>query len=139
MRQTHLKDLFPVTVLHLERCLFLARSNRAKNVEWYDSEFKQSSWLFEKEKWRTRICLDVSASTLNAEDEAWTKAFHHHHRVTLTDAHLEGCRYTSFGCTVFDHEIHILWALSHLEEIKGFIDGSLRPIKTRHVHQTPSK
>lgn len=90
MRQTQLKDLFPVTVLHLERCVFLARSNGAKNVECYDSEFKQSSWLFEKEKWRTRICLDVSASTLNAEDEAWTKAFHPHHRVTLTDAHLEG-------------------------------------------------
>lgn len=49
------KKLYPVllsagTVLHLERCRFLARSNKTENVEWYDSEFKQSSWPFEKER-----------------------------------------------------------------------------------------
>lgn len=107
-------------------------------IELDDSEFKQSNRLFEKEydKWRTWICLDVSKNTLNAEDEARTKAFHHNHRVALTVVKhtlKDHSLYTSFACTVFNHEIHILWATSHLEGIKGFMDETMRTKETRHV------
>lgn len=105
------------------------------------SSNNKTSYLWRNVKWRTRICLDVSKSALNAEDEAWTKAFHHHHRLTLTVVtHIwKGLCLSSFGCTLFDHEIHILWATSHLEGTKGFMYETLTAIKTRHVHQTPLK
>lgn len=145
MRQKTWKVLLAVIVLHPEQCPILARSNWTQiKDKWYDSKFKQSNRLFEKEceKWRTWICLDVLKNRLNAKVETRTKAFHHNHRVTLTvvtHTWKDHSLYTSFGCTVFDHEIHILWATSHLEGIKGFMDGTLRTKETRHVHQTPLK
>lgn len=140
MEQTW-KDLLLVIVLHLECCPILARSNWTQlKDEWYYSEFKQSNQLFEIEceKWRTWICPDVSKNMVNAR----TKAFHHNHRVTLTvvsHTWKDHSLYPSFGCKVFGHEIHILWATSHLEGIKGFMDGTLRTKETRHVHQTSLK
>jgi len=137
------KDLLLVIVLHSEWRLILARSNQRQLRDWVGwfrvQTIKPAIW---ERVWKMKDMDLPWCFKEHTERWGWTKAFHHHHRTSLTvvkHTWKDHSLYTSFGCTVFDHEIHILWATSHLEGIKGFMNGTLRTKETRHAHQTPLK